>query len=87
MSGFRSTVRSCPFCGGSKTRLVSTPRKGWYHVICEGCASEGPASTVPSNSIRAWNAVSHRCVRKRKPKPWLKRDDGALPYAEHEMRP
>jgi len=75
---------SCPFCGSSRTRLQPCIRIGWWHVVCEGCGAEGPASTVKENARRGWNDGAK--PRERRPTPWIRRPDGACPENDDEAR-
>ena len=46
-------ISACPFCGGSKQRVKSSGRWGWF-VSCE-CAAVGPSAGSRDEAIRAWN--------------------------------
>ena len=53
MTSVTDELKPCPFCGGSKQKVKSSGRWGWF-VSCS-CAAVGPSSKSRDEAIIAWN--------------------------------
>lgn len=47
-------LKTCPFCLLTKCSIRATPDA--FFVICKGCEAQGPACSLPSLAMDAWNA-------------------------------
>lgn len=54
-----SEIKSCPFCGGTETRVAGNEIDfTWVvctWVVCTSCRAEGPVKPSANESIAAWN--------------------------------
>ncbi|WP_367270374.1 Lar family restriction alleviation protein [uncultured Olegusella sp.] len=48
-----TSLKPCPFCGGTTQRVKSSGRWGWF-VSCS-CAAVGPSAITKELAIERWN--------------------------------
>lgn len=51
-------LKTCPFCGGSRLKLVHDPMEAWldrYFILCRDDSVFGPIEKNSEAAIAAWN--------------------------------